>query len=452
MSGPKVVHIITREEQIQRAERLLERLDCAIGQWLNKRMQLTGDIESDLEKFQQQRENLQTLLENDQFSTLEQAMPLVIASLEVNIADHQEQAITEQVRIHRRNRQLKKNAQVLCQQLRHKNISIPVQLAEQLEAITKGLFDANSNSVLQQGFLLLQPVITPQILSAEQQRLLNKMSPSSALTSFEQWQNSQGDDSDPARQKLERFISELNIIDRQQAQAYSMRLNLLDSETDPSQYQLLLDSLNLDLANEIRYSKKRQSLMERLEQLVTEIQAQQVRILPETQANLKQLHQTKLVELEQLIAQCEMQLNQHVSEENARSRRQAILCGLTKLGYEVREGMATAWQQNGNIIINNPMVPGYGIEIGGKAANARLQIRPVRLTSVEDHSRDIDAETLWCSDFNRLSQWMTEQGCRLELERGTPVGQIAVKYTANNMYNDASFDKQLQHSLIVPEQ
>lgn len=435
MSGPKVVHIITREEKIQRAERLLERLDCAIGQWLNKRMQLAGDIESDLEKFQQQRENLQALLENNQFATLQQAIPLAITSLEINIADHQEQAITAQTRVYRRNRQLKNNAQTLCRELRHKNISIPIELSEQLKAIKQGLLDTNSNNVLQQGFLLLQPAITPQILSTEQQILFNTMSPSSTLTSFEQWQNSQDDDTDPARQKLERFISELYIIDRQQAQAYSMRLTLLDSETDRSQYQLLLDSLNLDLANEIRYSKKRQSLMERLEQLVTEIQAQQVRLLPETQANLKQLHQTKLVELEKLIAQCEIQINQHISGVNAESRRQAILCGLTKLGYEVREGMATAWQQNGNIIINNPMVPGYGIEIGGQASNAQLQMRPVRLTSVEDRNRDIDAETLWCGDFNRLSQWMTEQGCSLELERSTPVGQIAVKYIASNMLN-----------------
>lgn len=435
MSGPKVVHIITREEKIQRAERLLERLDCAIGQWLNKRMQLAGDIESDLEKFQQQRENLQALLENNQFATLQQAIPLAITSLEINIADHQEQAITAQTRVYRRNRQLKNNAQTLCRELRHKNISIPIELSEQLKAIKQGLLDTNSNNVLQQGFLLLQPAITPQILSTEQQILFNTMSPSSTLTSFEQWQNSQDDDTDPARQKLERFISELYIIDRQQAQAYSMRLTLLDSETDRSQYQLLLDSLNLDLANEIRYSKKRQSLMERLEQLVTEIQAQQVRLLPETQANLKQLHQTKLVELEKLIAQCEIQINQHISSINAESRRQAILCGLTKLGYEVREGMATAWQQNGNIIINNPMVPGYGIEIGGQASNARLQMRPVRLTSVEDRNRDIDAETLWCGDFNLLSQWMTEQGCSLELERSTPVGQIAVKYIASNMLN-----------------
>ena len=55
------------------------------------------------------------------------------------------------------------------------------------------------------------------------------------------------------------------------------------------------------------------------------------------------------------------------SEERfAEARRKAILNGLAQLGYEVHEGMETAWANDGQIVAKKPSLPGYGVEIGGQ--------------------------------------------------------------------------------------
>jgi hypothetical protein len=43
----------------------------------------------------------------------------------------------------------------------------------------------------------------------------------------------------------------------------------------------------------------------------------------------------------------------------------AVLGGLAGLGYEVSEGMATAWVKDGRVVLQKAASPGYRIELSG---------------------------------------------------------------------------------------
>ncbi|MNR21080.1 hypothetical protein D3C85_1379590 [compost metagenome] len=71
--------------------------------------------------------------------------------------------------------------------------------------------------------------------------------------------------------------------------------------------------------------------------------------------------------------------------------------------------------------------PGYGVEVGGKADNGRLQVRAVALSGDRDKTRDRDIETIWCSEFQRLQALLKDRGSELLIERSLSVGEVPLK-------------------------
>jgi hypothetical protein len=73
------------------------------------------------------------------------------------------------------------------------------------------------------------------------------------------------------------------------------------------------------------------------------------------------------------------------SLSGAYSHRSAVLEGLAGLGYEVTEGMSTAWVNGGRVVLRKAASPGYGVELSGdlspnfcKLERLRSAIRPKR--------------------------------------------------------------------------
>ncbi len=102
----------------------------------------------------------------------------------------------------------------------------------------------------------------------------------------------------------------------------------------------------------------------------------------------------------------------------ADARRRAILQGLASLGYEVTEGMATAWVQGGQVVLRKAAHPNYGVELGGGTKSDRLQVRAVAFGNAQtprDASRDRDMETIWCSEFERLRTLVSASGGGIEI-------------------------------------
>ena len=99
-------------------------------------------------------------------------------------------------------------------------------------------------------------------------------------------------------------------------------------------------------------------------------------------------------------------------------------------GYEVSEGMATAWVNGGRVVLRKAANPGYGVELSGGSKSDLLQVRAVAFgnsTETRDTSRDRDIETIWCGEFERLQSLIAKDGGHLAIEHARPVGQFPLK-------------------------
>jgi hypothetical protein len=114
----------------------------------------------------------------------------------------------------------------------------------------------------------------------------------------------------------------------------------------------------------------------------------------------------------------------------ATARRTAVLKGLAGLGYEIREGMVTAWEANGRVVVSKPGAADYGIELGAPQDMDRLQMRVVgaeRPQSPRTPERDRDQEAIWCSEVDELTRALADAGDSFAIERAFAIGAQPVK-------------------------
>ncbi len=118
----------------------------------------------------------------------------------------------------------------------------------------------------------------------------------------------------------------------------------------------------------------------------------------------------------------------------AEERRRAVLEGLASLGYEVSEGMMTAWVSGGRVVLRKPANPGYGVELSGGSQTDVMQVRAVGLgnpADPRDAGRDKDMETIWCGEFERLQSLVAQAGGNVSIESARPVGQFPLKVVSD---------------------
>ena len=127
----------------------------------------------------------------------------------------------------------------------------------------------------------------------------------------------------------------------------------------------------------------------------------------------------------ELIQRADFLIEAEVQAMAAEERRRAVLEGLAGLGYEVSEGMATAWVNGGRVVLRKAANPGYGVELSGGSKSDLLQVRAVAFgnsTDARDTSRDRDIETIWCGEFERLQSLVGTSGGNISLESARPMG------------------------------
>jgi hypothetical protein len=132
----------------------------------------------------------------------------------------------------------------------------------------------------------------------------------------------------------------------------------------------------------------------------------------------------------ELLQRADFLIEAEVQSMAAEERRRAVLYGLSALGYEVSEGMATAWVDGGRVVLRKAANPGYGVELSGGSKSDLLQVRAVAFgnsTDARDTSRDRDIETIWCGEFGRLQSLIAKDGGSLAIEHARPIGQFPLK-------------------------
>ena len=431
MSGPKAFRIVTRAEIISICRRNLARLDAAIEVWTSS-CQRNGTIgQADIDKVIARRHELRRLLDADRFTELQKQVSVEISYLQADADRRAEEAAEREARRKRDLRRTKAAAQALLSRLQSSGIDVPSEIRRELASSTAS--SDRLNTAIGKGLLLLQPTDRPQGATERQRKLASRLGADERRVTLEEWMSQQPNAADDqALLRVDGLLGELSALGVDPS-PFSGRITALEAEA-PSRRALLADSLLLDLASAVRNGRERARAMGDLRERHAELSEMKS---PEAAMLLSEIKQALAQpvgnELE-LVKRADFLIESEMHAMAAEERRRAVLEGFASLGYEVSEGMATAWVEGGRVVLRKAASPGYGVELSGGSQSDLLQVRTVRIGNpgeTSDMSRDRDMETIWCGEFERLQLLVAKSGGNLSIESARPVGQFPLKIVPN---------------------
>ncbi|WFU04593.1 hypothetical protein QA648_27860 (plasmid) [Rhizobium sp. CB3171] len=425
MSGPKVVKIVTREELIDICRGHIAALKAAAGQWerVGKRNDAITDV--DISAVQARIAAMEQLLAADKFADLQKRVPAEIAFLASDVEDRLQQAADAKASKRTKEKRLRATAATVSRMLRERQMPIPAELSDPGRYSLQEIETAISKAV--GSFSQSQASSEP---SKRQLELASALSQNEERTSFAAWLQHQMKESDPKLSALERQLDELKALDPHTASAFEEPVQSLADEL-PSRQSLLIDSLTIDVATAKRDAKERFGLMTELASLRAQL------ALLNNKAAAQRLEEIDGLEIGnppvsklKVMIDSSSSLLEDLRKAKAEfDRRRTLLSGLAELGYEIKEGMETAWVENGRIVLKRTMDSNTGIELGGNP-QAALQMRAVAFTSTaspHDTAHDVKAETKFCDDIAELRSKFASTGTDFAIVRAVDVGATPVK-------------------------
>ncbi|HEY5759037.1 MAG TPA: hypothetical protein VIU34_24595 [Steroidobacter sp.] len=393
MSGPKVVRIVTREERVATCSGLLGRLESALQDFERAARRNGALTEADVQNMRSRYEQLKQALAADRFDEVERVAPIEIDF----VRREQEQRQADAIRKETLRRRVKKRTR---------------EIESQLRAIARA--PANDGRATEQ-----------------QLELAKKLKETEDDRSFERWLAAHPSLADTETTRIEQQLAELSfLLDAGVVEDLERRLQAVEQETSAHQRTMRLDSLTLELARSVKKARDRDAAKSRLRSLAEELKAIGSAGAVQRAASVLAAIDDSPQALASLEADTVKALTAERESLAAHARRNAVLKGLATLGYQVHEGLETAWVQSGRVVVKRPTQPGYGVEVGGKSESGRLQVRVVAIRGsgdVADSARDKDAERIWCSDFSKLQKQIAEDGGGLVIEKALGVGETPLK-------------------------
>ncbi|HYO64051.1 MAG TPA: hypothetical protein VER08_10505 [Pyrinomonadaceae bacterium] len=429
MSGPKVVRIVTREEIIALCEGHLARLHAAVEEWIKVGRRNKVLTDDEIAATRSRREALRNMLAQERFLDLQKAVPDEIAFLQGDQEARLARAASAKARVRAAQRRTEQAAAGVLAALGRRGVSVPAELRRALEDASAGR--ADGASAIRQAFALLSGGGETGVTD-RQRRLADAHKETDDRQTFDQWLASQPTSvEDEGRARLHLRLAELAVVLGDEATAaFEERLRRVSSDEHSSRRSLLLDSLEIDLARAVSQAKERRALQTRLKMLAAELS----HLGTESSAAASQSILARIDGPSEALAELEKEataaLGRHRDEAAAEARRRVILRGLAGLGYQVSEGLETAWVREGKVVIKRAAGPGYGVEISGRADAGRVQMRTVAFRNPDapaDAARDRDAETIFCGDVTKLQEHLAEAGGSVVIERALPVGAAPLR-------------------------
>jgi hypothetical protein len=416
MSGPKVVRIVTREEVVEICRGHLARVDATLTEWtrIGRRNDSVDDVE--VTAAARRRDQLAALIEAGRFEELQKQAPAEVAFLRNDAQVRLARAAAAQAAARSRARRDEEAARALLRGLRASGRVMDPALESALER--------GDPEALSRGFALLAEGVDTPRASDE---LAARFREEGSTRTFASWLAAQpAARLDPAVERIEVRLGELSgLPGADRVPAWRRRLAEVEG-ADAERRSLLLDGLEVETGRALTDARRRGSLVSDLRLLLAELGSAGLST-PDPAADLETLDAATL---ELRLSESRASLERHRAANAAAARRAAVIEGLSSLGYEVREGMTTAFAQEGRLVLRSASRPDYGVEVSAAEGAERMQMRPVAFEAGgrgPDPSRDRDAETIWCGDVSSLQERLFEAGGGLRIERALPVGATPLK-------------------------
>jgi hypothetical protein len=424
MSGPKVVRIVTREEVIAICLGQIARLDAAIAAWTRVGQQNDCVSDADIAAVAARRDRLASMIAADRFLDLQKAAPIEIAFLRDDLESRLARVAEAAALARTTGRRRTEAAAALIAALKRAGLTPPPDLARALAGAAAGQDDPKALSA---GFALLSS--QPDAGDAARRALAARHNDGTAPLSLAAWIDAQPPSpADALVRCLEQRLAELSLLAGPATAApLEQRLHACLTASDDARQGLLFDSLEMDLARAVSSARADAAAKDAIGLALAE---------------LAQVGSPKLDTLTArrntagsaaLLADIQVALAETREAAAAVARRDAVLRSLAGLGYEVTEGLSTAWVQAGKVVLRKAAAPDYGVEISGDPAAARMQMRAVAFTGGgigPDPARDKDAETIWCGDVTALQTQLAVAGGGLVIEKALAIGATPLKRMA----------------------
>jgi hypothetical protein len=431
MSGPKAFRIVTRAEIISICRRNLARLDAAVEIWTSicKR---NGTIDqSDIDRVIARRDEIRNMLDVDRFTDLQKHVASEISYLNADTERRTEKAADSAARRKGDLRRAKSAAQALLARFETSRIEIPVDLRRELSTAAASVESLNQS--ISKGLMLLQPMAGSEAVTERQRELADRLGAGERRITLEAWTSRQTDASeDRALLKVDKLLGELAGLGVDPS-PFSARIAALEAEPRARQ-GLFADSLLLDLNSAIKIGRERARLERDLADRRAELSEMKSADAAALRVEIEQALARSSAHDQELVKRADFLIEAEVRSMAAEERRRAVLEGLASLGYEVSEGMKTAWVSGGRIVLRKPANPGFGVELSGGSQTDVMQVRAVGLGNPFDQrdvGRDKDMETIWCGEFERLQSLVAQAGGNVSIESAPPAGQFPLKVVAD---------------------
>lgn len=451
MSGPKVVRIVTREEVLATCSVLIRRLDGAITRWHQELERLGLADADDIQAVTRRRERIEALLASDRFVDLQKQASDEIAYLERDVEVKRQAAVARAAQRVRQERRQRENAKALLDELERRGADWKGQpWVDSLRRAAAGeLTGDEAEAAWNRGFASLAAPDSGsghQEITEEQKHLAARLKP------FCGGEPSGWKHEDPRLKQVDDALASVEVrLGRQAVQAFGERLRALEDRIREPGFEMRLDTLLLDISVALQEAKLNEALIASAREMVAELGGERCSedgIERSLQRDIEVAIEARdPARLGELSGAARKLLKDRADARAADARRAAILAGLAELGYEVKEGMATAWAKDGRVVVKNPRLPDYGIEFSGAQDASRLLARTVAFSEGRNIARDRDVETIWCGNFGKLREMVSKSGGHIDLERAEPIGSVPLKVVAidQSPIHEPSQDSKLLH-------
>jgi len=437
MSGPKVVRIVTKQEIMANCQDQIDVLRDVIAQWRNYAIKHDALTSHEEKAIDNRLRSILKMYEREQFNDMRANCSTTISIIRADMVRIRNEAMAKAEQERNMRRRLQYSAETLIGSFEVAGRQIP----DELIRISSTVLTADESNLATISSKLSQILTEYTISEAEnkcvtplQMELSKQLSEGERLQTLADWKLRHDLDAKAAEsdRRLDKLLAEIQIINNEaMSTQFSTRVASIAKQTSPKERSLLTDSLIFDLTAYLNKDKEKE---------------QEMASFRETHIALSRLKNKQAKEIEVLLSQAiasgDITLGKKLKEQASAlimaekkaligvSRRQAILKGLAELGYEVRENMATVWAEDGRIVVKKPNDKDYGVELGAVQDVERVQVQLVSFEQSNDSasaSRDLDRETIWCSEFSNLNLLLQKAGTSLHIEKALPVGAKPLK-------------------------
>ena len=267
MSGPKVFHVVTREELVARCEAHLRQLDAAIAEWTKACKRKGAADAHDTEAVASRRDALRRMLKDGRFSELQKQVPAELSFLRADAQARIERAAAAAAQVMQNRRRTAHTARTLLEALGKSGRRVPEDLRRALES-TESI--ANTEAAIARAFALLAPVAASGVATGRQRELASKLGRDEKRATLAEWLASQPSLAEGGSYlQIDRHLAELSALDVDPS-PFTARAAAIAGELPPRQ-ALLADSLLVDLADAVKEARERSARLRGLGERAAEL-------------------------------------------------------------------------------------------------------------------------------------------------------------------------------------